>query len=123
MNKVYRVEHKIQKFEKYYCGTYGISGFIQSNDWQVLNHDKHRPIPSDDIRISHSIDWQGKYICGFSSLTKLKRWFRPKELERLNELGFVIAEYSYHDVMVGERQVLFIPKGKRKSIDILHHIG
>lgn len=115
--KVYRIEHRSEKYGSFYRGPYGASG-TNSETWQTVNHDTTRPIPSKDINMEYTLRWKGKFICGFENITKLKRWFTQKERNNLHKLGFIVAEYSYNEIMKGEKQVLFTPKGKRKIIDI-----
>lgn len=46
--------------------------------------------------------------CGFLSLAVLRRWFSPRELRRLKELGFHVVEMDADRIIrVGAMQVIF----------------
>lgn len=126
--KIYRIEHKKKRGYKFECfaGPYGLSNVVSCFDWAEREHiSPTHPCPDQDPLIVEAmnknpnyVDFQGIYHCGFCSMEQLERWFSRKELSNLKELGFVIGCYEADDVVVGETQVLFVPRGRRRITQI-----
>jgi hypothetical protein len=77
--------------------------FLQPHNADIENH----PCPQFDRGILRHPE---KYeICGFKSLTQLKKWFTLKEIKMLRENGFTIKKIHVASISaVGEKQVLAI---------------
>ena len=114
---VYRVEHETKKCKTHYAGPYGVSNVVlNSSQWTEREHlhQNGHPGPSADIpNLPNSFE---EYRCGFNSLAQLNLWFNSSELQKLNQLGFIVAIYQSEDPLIGSRQVLFIPQGTRKLL-------
>lgn len=104
----------------------GVSNVTTSSEWKARRHTfQTHPSPKDDPLIlevmdrnPNYIDFEGTFICGFNSLEQLRNWFSRTELSNLQKLGFIIAAYTPDEVVNGQTQVLFIPKGRRRITQI-----
>lgn len=87
----------------------GCYRFMDENDFlQAHNEDMEKhPCPQFDTGIMrHPTKVE---LCGFKSLTQLKKWFTLKEIKELRENGFTINKvYVASITAVGEKQVLAI---------------
>lgn len=119
MIKVYRVEHEIYQNEKVYAGPYSPSGINIADDWADPENSGHgdpnHPSPyKDTILKEHPLvmdfTFSNTYVFGFNSLDQLKQWFSETEITRLRNLQYVVAEYVSEDIIVGDKQILFVPK-------------
>ena len=88
----------------------GCYRFIEDNDFlEPHNADiENHPCPQFDKGILRHLIC-GIEICGFKTLTQLKKWFTLKEIKMLRENGFTIHKvYVAKITAVGEKQVLAI---------------
>ena len=89
----------------------GIGCYRFMNDFPFLqehNEDiEHHPTPYNDTGILRGME-EGE-ICGFTSLTKLKKWFTLQEIKLLRADGFTIKKVEVINITAyGEKQVLAI---------------
>lgn len=118
LHKVFRVEHKSKKLKKVFAGPYSVSGVSSVEKWCEselnLHGDDTHPNPySDKLLKKIKFYFSDGYHCGFKNIKQLKKWFTKKEMQKLSDLGFIVAQYESDHVLIGDRQVLFMPQNKR----------
>lgn len=124
---IFRVEHAVLKNELVYAGPYGVSGIVNSYEWDVCNrhsnNETHPPVDFDKKLNFCSKTMTNRFYCGFESIEQLKNWFNSRELNLLKSLDFVIREYKVpkKNIRFGDKQVVFIPtvKSSKESKEIL----
>lgn len=74
----------------------------------ILDYSDTRPLPGMD-GISHNIDTDKGYVCGFSYESGLLDWFGNEVLDDLYEYGYVVRVYEVpmNYVRVGQYQLMF----------------
>lgn len=117
-HKIFRVEHKSKKLKKVYAGPYSSSGVSSvekwcENEFNLHGDDTHPDPYSDKLLKKMKFNLSAGLHCGFKNIKQLKKWFSKKEMQKLNELGFLVAQYESDNVLFGDRQVLFVPQNNR----------
>ena len=127
--QAFRLEHLNlkDKHKKVFAGPYSFSDNtdLEVEDWadeSTEGHtDKNHPEPLLDKKLAPQLaaftkqkrkPWDETLFFGFKSLKQLKKWFSPKELNRLHDEGFIIAVYNVSLRLDSPYQVAFIPEKK-----------
>lgn len=118
--EVLRVEHEIYENDLVFAGPYGVSGIVESDDWDVNGRHKNsltHPSPQSDKKLKQIFGDKlnlSPYYCGFESISQLNNWFSSRDLNLLKSLDFTIRKYkvSKKNVLFGDKQVLFVPTKK-----------
>lgn len=105
---IYRLEHPRTRKGPYNSKNTSLS-------WQTGNHnksDKKNPTPFVDFKRKDSQLFyrEENFLCGFSSLEQLNKWFNKTELKRLKDSGFKIYKINVDGrskILKGEKQVAF----------------
>lgn len=94
----------------------GCYRFLDEIQWlQEHSRLNGRPCPAEDKGIERGME--DEEICGFTSLTQLKQWFKLAEIKSLREEGFTIRKIEVEKITAyGEKQVLAIPKDRKVRI-------
>lgn len=109
--KVWRVQ------DKYGRGPYSgvCEDFLSSGVWRECEHDDTtgRPGPDEDTFSTPVLDLLGRPSIGlkfgFRTKADLKRWFTPRELAKLSELGYKPVKLKAKKVWYGKKQAIFQP--------------
>lgn len=109
MHTIYRLEASNGK------GPWSDSKF---NDivYDTRPYQRHNKIPN--IRKDFP-QWSRYYYCAFPNKTTLRKWFTPKELERLKERGMKLYKLKVKKFVPGTHQVFFT----KRSIIEKHEIS
>ena len=110
---VYRMQNKNGKG----CYLYG------GRSWQMREHDAgtDTPGPNQDFLLSGpwaamSYPAQEKHRFGFKDRDQAARWFScPDEVENLRKDGFTLQKVMAESVVIGDKQVAFIPKKEERN--------
>ena len=119
---VYRIEHPADSLGPY-------QSYRESNDelqkWEhgpaIELHNAHSPCVSETHPVCTQIyGWKKGYVCGFSSMTKLKKWFAPKFRESMRQHGFVCCVFDVNpDAMCSDDYQVGFDREEAELLDTI----
>lgn len=102
MANIYRVEHKDTRAGPCSGDIWdACPAFVGKNDSNIT------PTPWTD-KILKNVTISGAHLFGFVSLEQMRAWLTASNKTRLAGFGFVVRRYSSSEIIVGDKQAVFI---------------